>query len=130
MKAMPENNPTLLVNTAWLDEHLASPDIRIIDVSWYFLDTGRDARAEYEAAHIPRAVFFDLDEISDRSSLYPHMMPSPDEFQAKMRALGLSNDNRIVAYDGEGLFSAARAWWMLRVMGQEKVAVLDGGLPR
>lgn len=109
---------------------MTGPDadrLRILDASWH-LD-GRDARADYEAGRIPDAVFFDLDAVSDRSSLLPHMLPTPDAFAESMGALGLTADDRIVVYDTAGLFSAARAWWMLTVMGARDVRVLDGGLP-
>jgi thiosulfate/3-mercaptopyruvate sulfurtransferase len=90
----------------------------------------RDAKAEFLAGHIPGAVYFDIDAISDRTSPLPHMLPSPEQFSAQVRKLGLGDGNRIVVYDGIGLFSAARVWWMLRVFGHEDVAVLDGGLPK
>lgn len=127
---MPDSDPHTLVSTAWLADHLSSPDVRVVDASWYLPDMDRDPRAEYETVHIPRAVFFDLDAISDSNSPYPHMLPDPESFAANMRQLGLSNTDRIVVYDGAGLFSAARAWWMLKVMGHGSVAVLDGGLPK
>lgn len=119
-----------LVTTEWLADHLSAPDVRIADASWYLASEGRDARAEYDHAHIPGAVFFDIEEISDDTSSLPHMLPSPEKFAARMRRLGLGDGHRIVTYDGAGLFSAARAWWMFRVMGHEDVAVLDGGLPK
>eukprot|EP00435_Cladocopium_sp_Y103_P076494 s1_g233.t1 len=94
------------------------------------LPLGRDTRREYEDRHIPGAVFLDLDEISDQQSPFPHMLPSPDEFSSHVGQLGLGNTHHVVIYDGDGLFSAARFWWMFRVMGHEKVSVLDGGLPK
>jgi thiosulfate/3-mercaptopyruvate sulfurtransferase len=99
------------------------------DASWYLPQAGRDAKAEYAAAHIPGAVFFDIDLLSDRSSPFPHMLPPPEQFAAGMEALGIGDDSEVVVYDGAGLFSAARPWWMLRAMGHEKVHILDGGLP-
>jgi thiosulfate/3-mercaptopyruvate sulfurtransferase len=119
-----------LVSTGWLAAHLDAPDIRIVDASWYLPQMQRDAKAEYAAAHIPGAVFFDIDEICDLESPYPHMLPSPEKFSSRVRALGLGDGNRIVVYDGAGLFSAARVWWMFRVMGHEDVVVLDGGLKK
>lgn len=119
-----------LVTTQWLADHLSAPDVRIIDASWYLPDQKRDAKAEYTAGHIPGAVFFDLDDIADTSSPYPHMLPAPEKFAARAKKLGLGDGHRIVAYDGMGLFSAARAWWMFRVMGHEEVFVLDGGFPK
>lgn len=117
-----------LVTTEWLAAHLDAPDVRVVDASWYLPQAQRDPRAEYERAHIPGAVFFDIDEICDLDSPYPHMLPSPEKFSSRVRALGLGDGTRIVVYDGAGLFSAARVWWMFRVMGHDDVAVLDGGL--
>lgn len=119
-----------LVTTEWLAAHLDAPDIRIVDASWYLPQMQRDAKAEYTVAHIPGAVFFDIDEICDLDSPYPHMLPSPEKFSSRVRAMGLGDGNRIVVYDGAGLFSAARVWWMFRVMGHEDVVVLDGGLKK
>ncbi|WBT05077.1 3-mercaptopyruvate sulfurtransferase [Brevundimonas vesicularis] len=117
-----------LISTMDLAARLGAPDLRIVDSSWH-LD-GRDARADFEQAHIPGAVFFDLDAISDRDSALPHMMPTPEAFGAAVGTLGLSVDDQIVVYDTAGLFSAARVWWMLKTMGATRVQVLDGGLPR
>ncbi len=119
-----------LVSTEWLAEHLDAPDVRIADASWYLPQAGRDAKAEYRSAHIPRAVFFDIDELSDEKSPLPHMLPSPAKFASRMRKLGLGDGNLIVVYDGAGVYSSPRAWWMLRAMGHEDVVVLDGGLPK
>ncbi|MEX2250321.1 MAG: 3-mercaptopyruvate sulfurtransferase [Parvibaculum sp.] len=117
-----------LVTTDWLAAHLDAPDVRVVDASWYLPQAQRNPRAEYERAHIPDAVFFDIDEICDQTSPYPHMLPAPEKFSSRVRALGLGDGTRIVVYDGAGLFSAARVWWMFRVMGHDDVAVLDGGL--
>lgn len=119
-----------LVSTQWLADHLGAPDIRVVDASWYLPDAKRDPKAEYAEAHIPGAVFFDIDEIADTASPYPHMLPSAEKFAARIKKLGLGDGNRIVVYDSAGLFSAARVWWMLRVMGHEDVSVLDGGFPK
>jgi thiosulfate/3-mercaptopyruvate sulfurtransferase len=119
-----------LVSTDWLAEHLGAPDIRIADASWYLPQAGRNAKAEYEAAHIPGAVFFDIDDLSDERSAFPHMLPPAAKFASRMRRLGLGDGNLIVVYDGAGIYSAPRAWWMLRVMGHEDVVVLDGGFPK
>jgi len=119
-----------LVSTAWLQDHMTAPDVRIVDGSTHLPTEGRDARAEYRAAHIPGAVFFDIDEICDETNPLPHMLPHPVKFSARMRKLGLGDGSRIVVYDTKGLFSAARVWWMLRVMGHEDVVVLDGGRPK
>ena len=117
-----------LISTTDLAARLGAPDMRIVDGSWH-LD-GREARADFEQAHIPGAAFFDLDAISDRDSALPHMMPTPEAFGAAVGTLGLSVDDQIVVYDTAGLFSAARVWWMLKTMGATRVQVLDGGLPR
>jgi thiosulfate/3-mercaptopyruvate sulfurtransferase len=119
-----------LVSTQWLGDHLSSPDVRIVDASWYLASAGRDAKAEYRESHIPGAVFFDIDEISDTSSSYPHMLPPPEKFASRVKKLGLGDGNRVVVYDGAGIFSAARVWWMFRAMGKNEVSVLDGGLPK
>jgi thiosulfate/3-mercaptopyruvate sulfurtransferase len=119
-----------LVSTEWLAEHLDAPDVRIADASWYLPQAGRDAKAEYRSAHIPRAVFFDIDDLSDEKSDLPHMLPSAAKFASRMRKLGLGDGNLIVVYDGTGIYSSPRAWWMLRAMGHEEVVVLDGGLPK
>ena len=119
-----------LVETDWLAKHLAAPDVRVVDASWYMPTQNRNALAEYKEAHIPGAVFFDIDEISDKSSPYPHMLPSSEKFSSHMRRMGLGDGSRVVIYDGAGLFSAARVWWMFRVFGHEDVAVLNGGFPK
>ncbi len=119
-----------LVTVAWLAQHLSSPDVRVIDASWYLPNAQRDGKAEYAEQHIPGALFFDIDEIADTDSSLPHMLPSPEKFSSRMRKMGLGDGNRVVVYDGAGMFSAARVWWMFKVMGHEDVAVLDGGLPK
>ena len=124
------DDPRTLVSTDWLAAHLADPDLRVLDGSYYLPDEGRDARAEYEAAHIPGARFFDIDEISDSRSELPHMAPPPEKFISRMRAMGVGDGHQVVVYDGAGLFSAARVWWLFRLMGKVDVAVLDGGLPK
>lgn len=119
-----------LVGTNWLAAHLRSPDVRVVDASWYMPAAGRDAMAEFLERHVPGAVFFDIDEIADTTSPYPHMLPSPEKFSTRVRGLGLGDGHRIVVYDGAGLFSAARVWWMFRVFGHRDVAILDGGFPK
>ncbi|MFQ5955175.1 MAG: 3-mercaptopyruvate sulfurtransferase [Kiloniellales bacterium] len=123
-------NPDALVSTDWLAEHLHSPDVRVVDATYFLLGMGRDARSEYEQRHIPGAVFFDIDEICDPDSRLPHMLPSAERFAGQVGRLGLGDGDRIVAYDAHGLVTAARAWWMFRVFGHDDVAVLDGGLPK
>ena len=124
------DDPKTLVSTAWLAAHLKDPDLRVLDASWYLPGSGRNARAEYEEAHIPGARFFDIDEISDARSDLPHMAPPAEKFMSRMRSLGVGDGHQIVVYDGAGLLSAARVWWLFRLMGHRDVAVLDGGLPK
>ncbi|MFT6227294.1 MAG: thiosulfate/3-mercaptopyruvate sulfurtransferase [Paracoccaceae bacterium] len=127
---MSDSDSQQIVSTAWLEAHLSAPDVKVLDASWHMPDTGRDARAEYAAAHIPGAAFFDIDDISDTRSPLPHMAPPPEKFVSRMRKLGVGDGHRVVVYDQAGLFSSARAWWMLRLFGHRDVAVLDGGLPK
>ncbi|MDR7123393.1 3-mercaptopyruvate sulfurtransferase [Pseudotabrizicola sp. 4114] len=126
----PIDDPKTLVSTGWLAAHLKDPDLRVLDASWFMPDSGRDARAEYAAAHIPGARFFDIDEISDQRSNLPHMVPPVEKFMSRMRAMGVGDGHQVVVYDGAGLFSAARVWWTFRLMGKMDVAVLDGGFPK
>jgi thiosulfate/3-mercaptopyruvate sulfurtransferase len=118
-----------IVSTSWLKDHLDAPDVVIIDASWYLPAMDRDARKEYEQEHIPGALFMDIDEVSDQNSPLPHMMPEPHIFSSKMRKMGIGDGQTIVVYDGMGIFSAARVWWMFRAFGVKSVFVLDGGLP-
>lgn len=121
-------NPESLVSTEWLAQHLGAPDIRVVDASWYMPAAKRNPRAEYMSAHIPGAVFFDIDGICDPKSSLPHMLPSPELFSSRVRKLGLGDGTRIVVYDGSTSFVAsARVWWMMRYFGHEDVALLDGG---
>jgi thiosulfate/3-mercaptopyruvate sulfurtransferase len=119
-----------LVSTQWLEAELGSPDLRVIDATTFLPGAGRDARAEYEAEHIPGAVFVDIEDISDSGNPLPHMMPSEYKFASRLQALGLGDGNRFVVYDNSPLHSAARVWWMLRVFGAYHVALLDGGLQK
>jgi thiosulfate/3-mercaptopyruvate sulfurtransferase len=122
--------PTALVSTEWLAEHLHDPAIRIVDGTYFLPTVPRDAAAEFAERHIPGAVFFDIDAIKDHGNPLPHMLPAPAEFAARVEALGLGDETTIIAYDAHGVMSAARVWWMFRVMGHDAVAVLDGGLPK
>jgi thiosulfate/3-mercaptopyruvate sulfurtransferase len=124
------NDPKTLVSTEWLAKHLKDPDLRILDASWYLPADGRDPKAEYDAGHIPGARFFDIDEISDGRSNLPHMAPPIEKFMSRMRAMGVGDGHQIVVYDGAGIMSAPRVWWLFKLMGQENIAVLDGGLPK
>jgi thiosulfate/3-mercaptopyruvate sulfurtransferase len=128
--AMAFDDPKTLVSTGWLADHLKDPDLRILDASWYLPDMARDALAEYHNAHIPGARYFDIDEVSDHRSELPHMVPPVEKFMSRMRKLGVGDGHQIVVYDGAGLFSAARVWWLFRLMGKTDIAVLDGGFPK
>jgi thiosulfate/3-mercaptopyruvate sulfurtransferase len=123
-------NSDALVSTAWLAEHLNSPDVRVVDGSWYLPTEARDPRGEYDERHIPGAVFFDIDDIADETSSLPHMLPSPEKFSSRVRKLGLGDGVRIVVYDGGSMMGAARVWWTFRAFGHEDLAVLDGGLAK
>lgn len=128
---MPLVLPTPLVSTEWLAAHCTHPEVRVIDASTYLPSAGRDAYEEYDAAHIPGAVFADVDMLSDEQAKYPHTLPAPDVLAARLGARGIGSKHAIVVYDGSGQnFSAARVWWMLKTLGHERVAVLDGGFPK
>ncbi|MEM9577517.1 MAG: 3-mercaptopyruvate sulfurtransferase [Pseudomonadota bacterium] len=124
------DDPKTLVSTDWLSRHLSNPDMRVLDASWYLPEEGRNARDEYNESHIPGARFFDIDDISDNRSALPHMAPPVEKFMSRLRAMGVGDGHQVVIYDGAGLLSAARVWWLFRLMGQENVAVLDGGYPK
>ncbi len=124
------DDPKTLVSTEWLAAHLDDPDLRIIDASWHMPAAGRDARAEYEAAHIPGARFFDIDAIADSRSPLPHMAPQPELFISRLRAMGIGDGHQVVVYDNSDIHSAARVWWLFRLMGKTDVAMLDGGLSK
>jgi thiosulfate/3-mercaptopyruvate sulfurtransferase len=127
---MPPASATGLVSTQWLAEHRDAPDVKVADATWFLPTLERDARAEYAQAHIPGAVYFDIDDIADDQSALPHMLPSPVKFSSRMRKLGLGDGTRIVVYDNNRYSASARAWWMLRLFGHPDVAVLDGGLAK
>ena len=127
---MADDNPKILVSTDWLAAHINDPDLRILDASMYLPNAGRDGRAEYDAAHIPGARFFDIDDISDSRSDLPHMVPPTEKFISRLRAMGVGDGHQVVVYDGAGIYSAARVWWLFRLMGKTDVAVLDGGFPK
>jgi thiosulfate/3-mercaptopyruvate sulfurtransferase len=120
---------TPFVKTDWLKARLDAPDLIVLDASWYLPAQGRDAAAEFLAGHIPGAIRFDIDAMSDEGSRLPHMLPRPEVFASRMRALGIGDGMGIVVYDGMGLFSAPRVWWMLRTYGVRDVAILEGGFP-
>ena len=119
-----------LVSTDWLQQHLSAPDVRPVDATWLMPSLGRDARHEFEQAHIPGAVYFDIDDIADLTSDLPHMLPSAVKFSARVRRLGLGDGERIVVYDSNRFSASARVWWMFRLFGHDDVGVLDGGLAK
>src|SRR6201997_2839826 len=127
---MPCAQPEALVSTEWLAAPLRDLHIRIVDASFKLPGITPTARQDYDRGHIPGAVFFDIDDIAEPGTSLPHMVPSPELFARKMAALGIGDDNRVIAYDSAGLSSAGRAWWMLRLFGHHDVAILDGGLPK
>ena len=128
--------PTPIVSVAWLAEHLGAaglgaPRVRVIDASMYLPNAGRDARVEYQTAHIPGSVFCDIGWISDETAPFPHTLPSAAVFAQRIGSIGVGSTDAIVVYDSSGQnYSAPRVWWMLRTFGHERVAVLDGGLPK
>jgi thiosulfate/3-mercaptopyruvate sulfurtransferase len=126
---MSETSP-FIIDADWLQARLGTPGLSVIDASWYLPAQGRDASAEYEAGHIPGAVFFDQDAVVDPDSPLPHALPDARVFARHVGAMGISADDTIVVYDGPGVFSAPRVWWMFRLMGVAEVFVLDGGLDR
>src|SRR5262249_31278771 len=119
-----------IVDTEWLASHLDAPDLVVFDASWHLPTAGRDAKAEYLAEHVPGALFFDIDDLTDEKSSLPHMLPSTVKFASRMKKMGVGDGMRIVVYDTYGLFSAARVWWTFRAMGHQDVAVLNGGLKK
>ena len=119
-----------LVTTGWLAAHLGKRNVRVVDGSWHMPHLRRDPRAEFAQAHIPGAVFFDIDAIADTRSPLPHMLPDARTFAARVGALGIGRRDRVVVYDTRGVVSAARVWWTFRAFGHDAVAVLDGGLPK
>ncbi|MEK9945632.1 MAG: rhodanese-like domain-containing protein [Alphaproteobacteria bacterium] len=125
---MPYANPDALVETDWLADNLDA--VKVLDGSWYLPAQKRDPVAEYHAGHIPGAQFFPIDEIADPNSDLPHMLPSAEDFGKAIGAMGITNSDRIVVYDGIGLQSAARVWWEFRAFRHYDVAVLNGGLPK
>jgi thiosulfate/3-mercaptopyruvate sulfurtransferase len=119
-----------LVSANWIAARLNKPNLIILDCSWHLSATKRDPRAEYMAGHIPGAFFCDLDQLSDRDSALPHMLPTLADFAARVGAMGIDNGTHVICYDAAGLFSAARVWWMFKIFGHQHVSVLDGGLPK
>jgi thiosulfate/3-mercaptopyruvate sulfurtransferase len=127
---MPYARPEALVTTDWLATHRDDPNLRVVDASFKLPGITPTARQDYDRGHIPGAVFFDIDDVAQPDTSLPHMIPPPEFFARKMEALGIGDQDRVVIYDGVGLSSAGRAWWMLRLFGHHDVAILDGGLPK
>jgi thiosulfate/3-mercaptopyruvate sulfurtransferase len=127
---MPLTPDKIIVSTDWLAQYMDHPNLCILDGSWHLPTENRDAAAEFANRHIPRAQFFDIDEIADKASDLPHMVPPADQFAKQLAALGIGQDQSVVVYDNSGLLSSARVWWLLRAMGIRNVALLDGGLPK
>ena len=119
-----------LVETDWLEEHLRAPGLVVMDATWTMPGEPKLGKDHFLEAHIPGALFFDIEDLSDTSSPYPHMLPSPEKFSSHMHKLGVGDGMKVIVYDNKGIFSSPRAWWMFRVMGHEDVAVLNGGLKK
>ena len=124
----PQASP--LVTPEWLAQNLGRRDVRVVDGSWHMPQLKRDARAEFVEAHVPGAVFFDIDAIADPRTSLSHMLPRAAEFSRSVGRLGIGDRDRVIVYDSRGVVSAARVWWTFRAFGHDAVAVLDGGLPR
>ncbi|WP_413203783.1 sulfurtransferase [Rhodospirillum sp. A1_3_36] len=121
-------NPDALVSTAWLEEHLNAPDVRIVDATYFMPTSGRDMRAEFEASHIPGAVHFNIDEVADKTKAKSHALPTAEIFSSACRSLGLGDGQRIVVYDKSGgAMAASRVWWLMHLFGHKDVSLLDGG---
>src|SRR5215469_14356644 len=127
---MPYAHPEALASTEWLAAHLLDPQVRVLDSSFKQPGVTPTARTDYDAGHIPGAVFFDIDDVAEPGTSLPHMIPSEARFAEKMAGRGVGNGDRVIVYDANGLSSAARAWWLLRLFGHDNVALLNGGLPK
>ncbi len=125
-----ELSMTPLVSTEWLARELGAPDLVLFDATKYLPNEAKDGRSEFLAVHIPGARYFDIDEVADQETDLPHMVPTPARFGRLLGAMGVSNASRVVFYDQKGLASAARGWWLMRLFGHDRAAVLDGGLPK
>ena len=119
-----------LVETDWLQKHLGAPGLVVLDATWAMPDEPKPGSDHYREAHIPGALFFDIEDLSDTSSPHPHMLPPPEKFASRMKKMGVGDGMKVIVYDNKGIFSSPRAWWMFRVMGHEDVAVLNGGLKK
>ena len=119
-----------LVETDWLQQHLGAPGLVVMDATWAMPDEPKPGYDHYRETHIPGALFFDIEDLSDTSSPHPHMLPPPEKFASRMKKMGVGDGMKVIIYDNKGIFSSPRAWWMFRVMGHEDVAVLNGGLKK
>ncbi|MBV9655906.1 MAG: sulfurtransferase, partial [Acetobacteraceae bacterium] len=119
-----------LVSTEWLAGALGRSDLAVFDATYYLPNEGRDAMQEYRRAHIPGAMFFDIDHVADPDTRLPHMVPGPERFAQTMEELGVTRTTSVVFYDQKGIATAARGWWLLGLFGHDNAAVLDGGLPK
>ena len=127
---MMKEDAQILVSTKWLAKRLENAEVRVLDASWYLPGMNRNPIIEYEKRHIPNARFFDINDISDNRSELPHMVPPIEKFMSKVRKLGVGDGHQVIVYDGSGMFSAARVWWLFKMMGHKNIAVLNGGLPK
>lgn len=127
---MPDTAFPPIVEARWLAEHLHDPQVAVVDASFFMPAQQRDARAEFAAAHIPGARFFDVDAIADTCNPLPHMLPAPEFFAEQVGRLGIANDSHVIAYDSNDFMASARVWWTFRVFGHDRVSVLDGGFGR
>ena len=125
---MSADKSPFVVDADWVEKQLGAPEFRIVDAAWYLPAQNRNGAAEYAAGHIPGAVFFDQDVIADHSTGLPHSVPSPEFFAAEVGKLGIRETDTIVVYDGPGIFTAPRVWWLFRIMGAKRVFVMDGGI--
>lgn len=125
---MSKDKSKFVVSADWVEKQLGAPEFRIVDAAWYLPAQNRNGAAEYASGHIPGAVFFDQDVIADHSSGLPHTVPSPEFFASEVGKLGIADTDTIVVYDGPGIFTAPRVWWLFRVMGAKNVFVMDGGM--
>ncbi len=126
--AMTDNAVSALVETDWLADNAGDKSIRIVDATWLMPNAGRKGVQDYEEGHIPGAVFWDIDAVSDPSSSLPHMMPGETTFERHMKILGISSDHHVIVYDSGGMMTSPRVWWALRAFGHDKVSLLNGGM--
>jgi thiosulfate/3-mercaptopyruvate sulfurtransferase len=125
---MNSDKSRFVVDADWVEKQLGAPEFRIVDASWYLPVQNRNGAAEYASGHVPGAVFFDQDVIADHTSGLPHTIPTPEMFASEVEKLGIADTDTIVVYDGPGIFTAPRVWWLFRLMGAENVFVMDGGI--